>query len=100
MTNQKTLGAYFTGFSLCLLFTIIAFTLTGMKTLNEMSLYLLLSGLAILQFIVQSICFLGLNKSQEGRIQLLPYLFMIVIVFILVGGTIWIMNNLNYNMAH
>ena len=101
MNNQKTFAAYFTGFSLCLLLTVVAFTLTGMKLLNDMTLYLALSGLAILQFTVQSICFLGLNnKSNESRLQLLPYLFMLVIVFILVGGTIWIMQNLNYNMAH
>lgn len=101
MNNQKTLAAYFTGFSLCLFLTIMAFTLTGMKLLSEMSLYMALSGLAILQFTVQSICFLGLNnKSNEGRLQLLPYLFMIIIVFIIVGGTIWIMQNLDFNMAH
>lgn len=98
MTNSKNLRAYLTGFILCVTITLVAFSLYRLHYLSETHLYLTLASLAILQLIIQSICFLTLNTSQEGRWNLFPYLFTLLIIFILAGGTLWIMHNLNVNM--
>jgi len=96
--SQKTLGAYLTGFSLCLVLTMAAFALVQWKLLAGVSLYLALSVLALIQLLVQVICFLRLNVSEEGRWNLLPFLFTLLIIVILAGGSLWVMYNLNYNM--
>lgn len=53
---------------------------------------------AILQAGVQLIFFLNLTREPKPRWNLIIFLFMIMIVAIIVFGSIWIMNNLNYNL--
>lgn len=99
-TTPKTLKAYLAGLGLCLIFTFISFALVEMHLASDTNLYILLTALAMAQLIVQSICFLGLNGKRAGAWNLLPYLFTIFIIAILVGGTLWIMVNLDFNMMH
>lgn len=99
-SGQKTLGAYVTGYTLSIVLTLFAFGLVYVRVLSDGLLYTALAVLAIAQLVVQSICFLRLNNSKEGQWNLLPYLFMILIVAILAGGSLWIMYNLSYNMIH
>lgn len=100
MKGEKTLLAYVVGFTLCVVLTLIAFGLVTMHVLTNITLYISLAFLAIMQLFVQTICFLRLNTSKEGQWNLLPFLFVLLIVAIFVGGTLWIMYNLNYYMYH
>lgn len=62
---------------------------------------LLIAGVvafAIVQLIVQLVFFLGLNRRSSSRWNLTVFMFMIIILFIVAAGSLWIMNNLNYNM--
>jgi cytochrome o ubiquinol oxidase operon protein cyoD len=97
--KQKTLKAYLAGFFASLALTAIAFALVQLHFMTDGLLYLSLGVLAILQLIVQSICFLGLNQSAEGRWNLLPFLFTLLVIAILAGGSMWIMYHLNQNMS-
>lgn len=97
-SSQKTLKAYVVGFVFCVILTLMAFGAVEKRFLSDTYLYIALAGLAIVQLFVQSICFLRLNASAEGRWNLFPFLFAILIMAILVGGTLWIMYNLNYYM--
>jgi len=99
-SGQKTLSAYVIGLALCIILTLIAFGLVEMRLLTNANLYIALSALAIAQLIVQAVCFLRLNCSVEGRWNLLPFLFTVLIIAILVGGSLWIMYNLNYHMMN
>ena len=96
--SAKTLGAYITGLVLCIILTLAAFGIIEKRVFSDTNLYIAVSVLAIVQLFVQSICFLRLNASPEGRWNLMPFLFAILIVSIVVGGSLWIMYNLNYNM--
>lgn len=99
-SGQKTLSSYIIGFILSFFLTVAAFYLVANRVLPDTaSLYVALALLAIAQLLVQSMCFLRLNASKEGRWNLLPFLFSILIIAILVGGTLWIMYNLNMNMT-
>lgn len=97
--SQKTLSSYVTGFCLSLLLTIAAFLIIEMRLFSDTGLYVVLAVLAIAQLYVQSVCFLRLNLGREGRWNTFPYLFTILITCILIGGTLWIMYNLNFNMV-
>lgn len=99
-SERKTLKAYVIGFVLCIALTMVAFTLVGKHLLSTDDLYISLAGLAVVQLFVQSICFLRLNAGEEGRWNLMPFLFTVFIVSVLVGGSLWIMYNLNYNMVN
>ena len=98
--NQKTLSGYVTGLMLCLVLTFAAFGLVQGQYFNAVQTDSLIAGLAIVQLIVQCVFFLRLNMGEEGRWNLLPFIFAILIIAILVGGSLWIMVNLNYNMMH
>jgi cytochrome o ubiquinol oxidase operon protein cyoD len=100
-TSPKTLTAYITGLALSLILTVLAFVLVGKHLLSDTSLYIAVAVLALIQFCVQSLCFLRLNAGPEGRWNLYPFIFAVFVVFVVVGGSLWIMYNLNYNMmAH
>lgn len=98
--GQKTLPAYLVGFFTSLLLTCLAFALVSQRYLDGSQLYLALGLLALAQLLVQSLCFLRLNTSREGMWNTLPYLFTLLIIFIAVAGSLWVMANLDYNMMH
>lgn len=96
--GKKTLSSYILGFVLSMALTIGAFVAVSMKAFAHTQLYVLVLVLAISQLLVQSICFLRLNFSEEGRWNSLPFLFILAMIAVLIIGTIWIMYCLNYNM--
>lgn len=98
VSGRKTLRSYVIGYVLSIQLTLIAFCCVSIKFFANTNTHILLAGLAITQLLVQSVCFLRLNNSTEGKWNLLPFLFVIIIITILAGGSLWIMHNLNYNM--
>ena len=58
---------------------------------------LLVGLLAVIQAIIQLTYFMNIGKEARPRLKLLTFSFMLIVIFILVGGSIWIMNNLNYH---
>ncbi len=90
---------YIIGYALSLVFTLNAYIAAsqadrGMNT----GLLLLLVGLAVSQLVVQVVFFLHLGKESRPRWNGLAFITMIMVVLFIVIGSIWIMNNLNYNM--
>ena len=61
-------------------------------------IYIFIAIFAVLQLIVQAACFLGLKSNAEGSWNVLPFLFTLLIIFFLVGGSLWIMYNLSVLM--
>jgi cytochrome o ubiquinol oxidase operon protein cyoD len=53
-------------------------------------------AIAVVQLIVQMVFFLHLGSGS--RWKLVTFYFTLLVVVIVVIGTIWIMNNLDYNM--
>ncbi|RDI43398.1 cytochrome o ubiquinol oxidase subunit IV [Aquicella lusitana] len=98
-SGQKTLSGYITGLALSIILTLLAFGIVEKRLLSDANLYIALTVLAVAQLFVQSICFLRLNCSTEGRWNLFPFIFTVLIIAIIVGGSLWIMYNLNINMS-
>lgn len=99
-SDRKTLSSYITGLLLSVVLTFMAFGLVGKRIISDKYTYIFLALLAVVQLIVQAVCFLRLNSSREGQWNLLPFLFSLFIIAILVCGSLWIMYNLNYNMMN
>lgn len=98
-TGRKTVASYMWGLGLSLLFTGLAFALAShLISASTTAIYISLGVLAFAQFVAQVICFLRMNATPEGRWNSFPFLFTIIVAAVLIGGSIWIMVNLNYNM--
>ncbi len=99
--DQKSLSssfqAYTTGFILSVALTLLAYSLTVHHVLAGNALILVLASLAMIQLAVQLLFFLHLSQESRPRWRLLIFAFMVMVVAILVFGSVWIMNNLNYN---
>jgi cytochrome o ubiquinol oxidase operon protein cyoD len=92
------LTSYLLGFALSLYLTLMAYVAVVHHLFSRRILLFVLPGLALTQFVVQMIFFLHIGREFRPRWKLFVFLFMLLIVTILVGGSIWIMSNLNYHM--
>lgn len=95
---QHSKKTYLIAFVVCILLTLIPFVLIGYGGENvTKSLKMSVIGLfALLQLIVQIIYFLHLKDNDAWNTGALA--FTLVLVGIIVGGSAWIMYNLNVNM--
>jgi cytochrome o ubiquinol oxidase operon protein cyoD len=101
-THEETklkLGSYIAGFVLSVLLTISAYLMVVNNGASRDVLVGVVSCLAITQFIVQAYFFLHLGKESRPKWKLYVFIFMIGVVLIIVFGSLWIMNNLNYRMS-
>jgi cytochrome o ubiquinol oxidase operon protein cyoD len=95
-----TVITYVAGFVLSVVLTLVAYVLVVNQAIPNRDLLIgAVIGLAVVQFIVQMVFFLHLGREQRPRWNLVVFSFMVVVLFILVLGTLWIMNSLDYNMT-
>lgn len=98
------LRMYMIGFVTSLVLTFAAYGLVSRhvasdhESLPHSLVIPLIVGLALIQLVVQLRFFLHLGQESKPRWNLTVFSFMIMVVGILVFGSLWIMNNLNYNM--
>ena len=88
---------YILGFSLSVLITVIAFFVVGFKIFPAMATYVSITVLALIQLYVQLVFFLHLSTDSKARWNLISAIFALIVVFIIVAGTLWIMFDL-YSM--
>ena len=99
MQNHTRIGTYITGFGLSIGLTLAAYFLVANHALSRGGLMAAIAVLALVQFLVQAVFFLHVGREAKPRWKLLVMVLMVLIVTILVGGSLWIMNNLNYHMT-
>ena len=100
-TGKKDLRTYVIGLLWCVALTLIPFAAVMYRTFSFSLTMTILLISAVIQFFVQVVCFLRLNTQTEaGKYNVVTFVFTFLVVFILIGGSVWIMVNLNYNMMH
>jgi cytochrome o ubiquinol oxidase operon protein cyoD len=92
-------GKYAIGFLTSVALTLSAYWLATRGTASANTLAIILAILAVTQYIVQMLLFLHVGEERGPRWKLSMMFMMLIVVLILVGGSIWIMNNLNYRMT-
>ena len=90
-----TLKSYLVGFIACLILTSTAFVLVLSETLSGTTLIYTLTGLALLQAVIQLIFFLHEGQEPKPRWETLVFYFMILVLLIIALGSLWIMSDLN-----
>ena len=96
-TGQKKLGMYLAGVISCIILTIIAFWAVMSERFSKVEVLTIIFSAACIQFLVQVICFLRLTtETEQGKTNVMTFVFTGVILLCFVVGSLWIMNNLNY----
>lgn len=101
MKMHKSLASRIIGFISSLVLTLIAFLIFMRPDFFHQGLrfdLVLVLILALLQFTVQSICFLTIFDETGPRWNLVVFLSTLSIVLVIIVFTIWVMNHLNYRM--
>jgi cytochrome o ubiquinol oxidase operon protein cyoD len=93
-----TYKSYILGFVLSILLTLAAYFIVVNRLLTGWDLMLVVAILALIQFCVQLIFFLHLDHEKGPRWNFTVFLSTIGVVLIVIIGSLWIMNNLNYHM--
>lgn len=97
---HATLATYIAGFVLSVALTLVAYTLVVNQAFSTRTILVaVIVGLAVVQFVVQMVFFLHLGRETRPRWNLIVFGFMLLVLFILVLGTLWIMHNLDYHMG-
>jgi len=102
---MPTFKSYLTGFITSVALTLLAYALITIhinshhKTFSHPFLLYSVISLAIIQLVIQLAYFLHLNKGENSRWNLIIFTSTIAIILILVIGSVWIMDHLNYNMS-
>lgn len=96
MEKTKEFHHYLIGFALATILTIIPFTLVA--TVGGTGSYFVLVICAILQLIVHLRFFLHLSFKGQQREDLQLVLFTGLILFIMIGGSIWVLGDLYTRM--
>lgn len=97
--HHGTMTSYVIGFILSLICTFIPYYLVVHQTLSKNALTATILGFAVVQMMIQVFFFLHLGREKKPHWNALFLVSTIGIILVVVGGSIWIMNNLHYNMA-
>lgn len=55
-------------------------------------------GLGVVQALLQLVFFLHLGMESKPHWNSITFLFAVLVIIIIIGGSMWIMQNLNYNV--
>jgi cytochrome o ubiquinol oxidase operon protein cyoD len=97
--EHGTTRSYIIGFLLSLIFTAIPYYLVVSKAISGTLLLTVILVIAVLQMIIQIIFFLHLGREPKPLYNVLFFIATVGTILLVVVGSIWIMNHLNYNMA-
>ena len=95
--GPRLLG-YVVGLGLAILLTITSFFVAGTDLVWQPSIPVALVVLAIAQMGVHLVFFLHITTGADNTNNVLALGFGLLIVFLVIGGSLWIMSNLNHNM--
>ncbi len=93
--HQVSTGKYMVGFVLAIILTVASFAIVAFGVKPA---YLAIIGLvlaATVQILVHLHYFLHLDRSKEMEWNLISIVFTVLIVFIFIAGTVWVIVTLN-----
>ncbi len=89
---------YVTGLGLSVLLTATSFFIAGTDLVWQPSIPVALVVLAIAQMGVHLVFFLHITTGPDNTNNVMALAFGLLIVFLVVGGSLWIMSHLDHNM--
>lgn len=90
---------YLVGFVLSVVLTAIPFWLVmGSPRIDKLAVVAIIITFAVIQMIVHVVCFLHLKPGTEDGWSMTSLVFTLILVFITLAGSIWVMYHLDINM--
>ncbi|WP_421722811.1 cytochrome o ubiquinol oxidase subunit IV [Bauldia sp.] len=97
-TPAPELRSYLIGFVLAIVLTAIPFGIVAFDLLPRLSSLVVIAIAAVIQVLVHLRFFLHMRLHQTPLENLLVMAFAVFLIFIMVGGSLWIMFDLFYRM--
>jgi cytochrome o ubiquinol oxidase operon protein cyoD len=94
----KGVGSYLIGLALATLLSIVSFFIARTTLVWEPSLPVALAVLAVAQMGVHLVFFIHITTGPDNVNNVMALAFGVLIVFLVLAGSLWIMANLNHNM--
>jgi len=95
--RARVLG-YVAGLALAVLLTATSFFIAGTDLIWQPSIPVAIIVLAIAQMGVHLVFFLHITTGADNTNNVMALAFGLLIVFLVIGGSLWIMGHLNQNM--
>lgn len=97
--GRSRLSTYVIGYGLSIFLTIIPFALVMHNyALLRSTIIITITLFAIVQVIVHLVCFLRLRPTADQSWNWLAFIYTLILLFVLLGGSAWIMYHLMHNM--
>ena len=90
--------SYVVGYVLAIVLTAIPFGIVAFGLLSYQATFVVIAVLAVIQVVVHLGFFLHISLSRTPRENVLVLGFAAVLIFIMIGGTLWIMFDLYHRM--
>ena len=92
-------GSYVVGLALATLLTVVSFFIAQTTLVWQPSIPVALAVLAVAQMGVHLVFFLHITTGPDNVNNVLALAFGVLIVFLIIVGSLWIMYNMNQNMG-
>ncbi len=97
--NLRGAGIYLIGLGLAILLTFTSFFIADTTLVWKPSIPVALAVLAIAQMGVHLVFFIHITTGPDNTNNVMALAFGVLIVLLLIAGSLWVMANLNHNMA-
>src|SRR5438105_3701280 len=91
--------SYLTGFILALVLTVVSFALAAGHVFARTPTLTVIAVAAVVQILVHLRFFLRMDLSTTPRENLAAILFAGILIFFMIGGSLWIMSSLHDRMS-
>lgn len=86
------------GFLVSIFLILSVFFLTIKTDIRGGALLVVVLGLGIVQAAIQLVFFFHLGLEPKPRWNLMTFFFMVMVIILIIGGSMWIMHNIEYNL--
>jgi len=86
------------GYILSIILVLAAYRIVAHYHLMNWILVVTIVGIGCAQALLQLVFFLHLGLESKPRWNMMMFLFMVLIIVVIMGGSLWIMHNLKYNV--
>lgn len=96
--SHGSVKSYVIGLVLSIVLTIVAFGMVMTGAFSTLTTVIVIVSAAVLQLLVQLIMFLHMNTKADEGWNFMSFVFTVKILVLVIGGSLWIMHNLNHTM--
>lgn len=95
---NASLKPQFIGFIASVILIVATYHFVKHSELSNFALTATIFGSAIAQALIQLVFFMHLGFESKPHWNTITFFFTLLVIILIIGGSVWIMNNINYNL--